>query len=222
MRAVDSRVPDLLPVLLLGLVLGMRHATDADHVVAITTIVTRHRSLRRAALVGAVWGAGHTVTVFVAGGAIILLRLAIPPRVGLALELLVAIMLITLGALSLRPRETGAGAAPVPMSRPLLVGVVHGLAGSAGVALLVVAAVPQPAWAAAYLLVFGAGTVTGMMAITSAIAAPVALAAERATRWNVLMRKAAGVASIAFGVFLAARIGLVDGLFSLEPQWMPK
>ncbi len=197
----------MLAVLLLGLVLGMRHATDADHVVAVTTIVTRQHGIREAALVGAAWGAGHTVTVFAAGGAIILLRLEVPAGVATALELAVAAMLILLGIRNLGTQDGRAPAPAVAMSRPGLVGVVHGLAGSAAVALLVLAAVPDPRWAAAYLLLFGTGTIAGMMTITTAIAAPVALAAERVGSWSRTLQRTAGVASIAFGIFLAVRIG---------------
>ncbi len=197
----------MLAVLLLGLVLGMRHATDADHVVAVMTIVTRQHGIREAARVGAAWGAGHTLTVFLAGGAIILLRLEVPPGVGSALELAVAVMLILLGIRTLGARDGRAASPVVAMSRPVLVGVVHGLAGSAAVALLVLAAVPDPRWAAAYLLLFGAGTIAGMMAITTAIAAPVALAAERVGSWSRILQRTAGALSIAFGIFLAVRIG---------------
>ncbi len=91
----------LLSVILLGFFLGMRHATDSDHVVAVTTIVSRQRTLRAAVLIGALWGIGHTVTIVVIGGAIVLFSVVIPPRVGLTMELSVAVMLILLGALNL-------------------------------------------------------------------------------------------------------------------------
>src|SRR5690606_9996513 len=126
-----------LTLLALGFTLGVRHAFDADHVAAITTIVTRHRSLSRAVLVGGLWGLGHTATLCVVGGAILILDLVIPPRVGLAMEFAVAVMLIGLGAWSLLSsplREVEPS-----VRRPLLVGMVHGLAGSAAVALLVLA-----------------------------------------------------------------------------------
>lgn len=91
----------LLSILFLGFFLGMRHATDADHVVAVTTIVARERSLRAAAPIGAVWGLGHTVTILLVGGGIIVFGVVIPPRVGLTMELSVALMLILLGGLNL-------------------------------------------------------------------------------------------------------------------------
>src|SRR5690348_2240766 len=96
-----------LAIVTIGLVLGVRHATDADHVVAVTTIVSRERSLRAAAILGGLWGVGHTVTIVLVGGAIILFNVAIPPRVGLLMELSVSVMLIVLGAWNLRRPHAG-------------------------------------------------------------------------------------------------------------------
>src|SRR6202140_4965709 len=91
----------LLSIIALGFVLGMRHATDPDHVIAVTTIVSRQRSIRHAALMGALWGLGHTITILIVGSAIILFGLVIPPRVGLTMEMSVGLMLILLGILNL-------------------------------------------------------------------------------------------------------------------------
>src|SRR5712691_13483631 len=91
----------LFSIMVLGFFLGMRHATDPDHVIAVTTIVSRQRSMRHAALIGALWGLGHTVTILVVGSAIILFKLTIPPRLGLGMELSVGFMLILLGVLNL-------------------------------------------------------------------------------------------------------------------------
>src|SRR6202451_28035 len=87
----------LLSILAVGFFLGMRHATDPDHVIAVTTIVTNQRNSVRAALIGAFWGLGHTVTIFIVGAGIILFNLVIPVRLGLSMELSVAVMLIILG-----------------------------------------------------------------------------------------------------------------------------
>src|SRR5271169_4675986 len=91
----------LVAILLLGFFLGMRHATDPDHVVAVTTIVSRERSMLHPALIGAFWGLGHTITILLVGSAIILFKLTIPPRMGLSMELSVGFMLILLGVLNL-------------------------------------------------------------------------------------------------------------------------
>lgn len=209
---------DALTPILLGVLLGLRHATDADHVVAVTTIVARERSLARAAWVGAVWGIGHTLTLVLLGGAIIAFRLVIPPRVGLGLEFGVAIMLIGLGFSNIRRRDEDV--APT-LSRPLLVGIVHGLAGSAAVALLVLATIREPLAAAAYLLMFGFGTILGMMAVTAILAVPALYAGNRVQRMRVGVRVAAGALSIMFGVLLARELILDGGLFSAVPTWEP-
>jgi hypothetical protein len=212
----------LLAVLALGFVLGMRHATDPDHVVAVTTIVAQQKSLARAARTGVLWGIGHTATILLVGGAIIVLKVqldGIPPRVGLSLEFAVAVMLVVLGLLTLAGGERRVADST---ARPLTVGFVHGLAGSAAVATLPqVALIPDPRWAAGYLGVFGAGTIAGMLLVTASIAAPALFASRRFAGMNRTLRIASGVASVAFGLFLAHRIGFVDGLFTATPEWTP-
>jgi high-affinity nickel-transport protein len=261
----------LLAILALGFFLGMRHATDADHVIAVTTIVTRQRSARQAALVGLVWGAGHTITILVVGSAIILFSLVIPPRLGLTMEFSVGVMLILLGLMNItgmmrwiretfgagehihshphshgdyvhahahghQPEAHPHGAQETPVAwldrffgtmslyqvlRPLVVGIVHGLAGSAAVALLVLTTIRTPAWAIAYLLVFGLGTIAGMMLITMAIAAPLTYGRES----SPLVRSlgiASGLLSLGFGLFVVYHIGFVDGLFTAHPHWTPR
>lgn len=212
----------LLSVLVLGFLLGMRHATDPDHVVAVTTIVSQQRSLARAARTGLLWGIGHTATILLVGGAIITLKVQlgdIPPRVGLALEFAGAVMLIVLGLLALADGERRVGDST---ARPITVGFVHGLAGSAAVATLPqVALIPDPAWAVGYLAVFGIGTMAGMLLITISIAAPSRMAARRFAGMGRTLRIASGVVSATFGLFLAHRIGFVEGLFTAAPVWTP-
>jgi high-affinity nickel-transport protein len=262
-------------LLALGFVLGMRHATDADHVIAIATIVSRQRSLRGSAMIGAAWGIGHTFTILVVGGAIIVFNIAIPPRVGLSMEFAVGVMLMILGVLTLtglggvltsaagfhHVHSAGAadrahvhahgdyihrhattpdhghsetanalafldlnlrGVVLYRYARPLVVGVVHGLAGSAAIALLVLPAVRDPVWAMTYLVLFGAGTIAGMMLITVALAAPFALTAAKLPRFNLQLRAASGLISFAFGLVLIYQIGFLDGgLFSDDPAFTP-
>ena len=211
-------MPGLLPILFLGVILGMRHATDADHVVAVTTIVTRQRSVADAMRIGALWGVGHTLTILLVGGAIIMLGVVIPPRLGLAMEFAVAVMLIGLGAYNLLGRRVGA--APPSAARPMLVGVVHGLAGSAAISLLVLTTIPEPRWALGYLLLFGLGTIGGMMGVTGAVAAPMALTVRRFDRFNRSLQLVSGTLSVALGLALAAQLTLVDGLFAATPVWV--
>jgi high-affinity nickel-transport protein len=220
---------NLAAILALGFFLGMRHATDADHVVAVSTIVSRERTLRSAAPIGILWGLGHTLTILVVGGAIILFGVVIPPHVGLGMELSVGVMLVILGAMNLRSvlRETVA-LAPAHRTtgrrsmRPLVVGIVHGLAGSAAVALLVLGAIRDPLWASCYLLVFGVGTIAGMLLITTALAMPIAAAARRFARLHRALAVVTGLASVVFGAVVIYEIGFVHGLFTSHPAWTPQ
>lgn len=269
-----------LSIIALGFFLGMRHATDPDHVVAVATIVSRQRNISRAALIGAFWGLGHTLTILVVGTAIILFNIVIPARIGLSMELSVGIMLIILGIanvvsflraipLSLSDATKGNLADPAPIHshphshgdyihthghthdpgshphhpertplafldrvlapshfyqhlRPLVVGIVHGLAGSAAVALLVLATIRNTRWAIVYLLVFGVGTIAGMMVITMSLASTLKVAATRSHYIAGKLGMAAGLLSLAFGFFVVYHIGFVDGLFTTHPMWTPK
>lgn len=242
-------------IVLLGFLLGMRHSTDPDHVVAVSTIVSRERSVRHAALIGVLWGVGHTLTISVVGSAIILFGLVIPPRIGLSMEFSVAVMLILLGVLNLTGilrwltekftpaallpgkfavADNAAEVSAKPLNRvinelgyyqllrPLAVGLVHGLAGSAAVALLVLSTIHRPALAIAYLMIFGVGTIAGMILMTSAIALPIAYTGNRFARAGNVLGVASGIVSTAFGMFLIYQIGLVDGLFTGQVHWIPR
>jgi high-affinity nickel-transport protein len=218
-----------LALLGLGLLLGLRHAADPDHVVAVAAITTRTKRVLPAMWLGVVWGLGHTLTLFLVGAGIILFNVAVPPRVGLSLEFAVGIALVVVGLLNLnRPASTDATSssteearAPIPSQRAFFVGLVHGLAGSAAVALLVLATVRDPGWACAYLLVFGLGTLVGMALITTGIAAPLAAATRRVTGFARVARLATGALSLLFGSWIVYHIGWKDGLFLAAPHWVP-
>jgi high-affinity nickel-transport protein len=226
----------LFTVLMLGLFLGVRHATDADHVVAVSTIVCREHTTRAAMKVGALWGLGHTLTIVLVGGAIVVFGLVIPARVGLAMEMAVAVMLVVLGGLNIKRALRRRDAAPIhshsdlhaaparrgleelrlPLSarlRPLVVGIVHGLAGSAALALLVLTTIHDTAQAVLYLGVFGVGTVLGMALLTAVVALPVAAASRRFISFERWLAGVTGLLSLGFGLFLAYDIGFVEGLF---------
>ena len=251
----------LLPILLLGLLFGIQHATDPDHVVAVATIVARTRRFGAGALVGAFWGVGHTVTVTAVGLALIVFNVTVTPRVALSLELVVALMLIVLGILRivwvfrasdpvplahlgephahatepalhshvhahgdamhrhphvhpparlLRALQT---VGPAQAVRSALIGLVHGLAGSAAVALLVLSTIRGTAGALGYLLLFGVGTILGMTAITGLLSLPFTIRAPRMRRTRRALALTTGAVSLAFGLYLAFQIGIVDGLF---------
>ena len=262
---------NFVSLLFLGLFLGMRHATDADHIVAIAAIVSRQRTLRGSMLIGAAWGIGHTVTVLLVGGAIILFGVVIPPWLGLSMEFAVGVMLVLLGVITLTGVGRGAGARQVAHShdhlhahgdyvhrhphghgpedhghaedqtplalldrswlgglplyqwlRPFGVGLVHGLAGSAAIALLVVTIIRDPVLAVAYLFLFGVGTVAGMMLVTLLLVAPFAFTSVNLPRFNWQLGVASGLISFAFGLFLVYDIGFAEGgLFSDNPTWQP-
>jgi high-affinity nickel permease len=253
-----------LSILALGFFLGMRHATDPDHVIAVTTIVTNHRSRSRAALIGAFWGVGHTATIFIVGVGIILFNLVIPVRVGLSMEFSVAIMLIILGLMNVfafrrsmpaviedashahshahshgsfthshphtHSHDDGSVAwmdrvfrksSVYQYLRPFVVGLVHGLAGSAAVALLVLTTIRNPHWAIAYLLVFGVGTIAGMMVITMSIASAFHFVGRGNEKFSRRLAFASGLLSLGFGAFVAYQICFVNGLFTNHAQWIP-
>ena len=259
---------ELLTILAVGFFLGMRHATDPDHVIAVSTIVSRERSIRAAMLIGAFWGLGHTLTILGVGSAIVVFNLVIPPRLGLSLELCAGLMLILLGVLNLsgfrrflggeadvarvhshphshgdyvhthphqhQPERHPHSPAHTPLARldrifgslrpyqavrPFVIGIIHGLAGSAAIALLVLATIRNSRWAIAYLLIFGIGTMAGMMLITMAIGSTVTYTQTRFQRFGAALATAAGVLSLGFGLFLAYRAGFVNGLFTARRQW---
>jgi ABC-type nickel/cobalt efflux system permease component RcnA len=284
---------NFISIIALGFFLGMRHATDPDHVIAVSTIVSREREIGKSAWIGVFWGIGHTLTIFAVGAAIILFDIAISPRLGLSMELAVGLMLILLGIINVvsffrdlplaseragtpaPPQDSitkaGTPAPPQPEMvhshahshgdfihthphshehgsdghrhgdqnpvawldrmflrfklyrplRPLMIGIVHGMAGSAAVALLVLATIRDPRWAVAYLLVFGIGTIAGMMVITMSIASTFRLARGK----QVFLRRlamASGVLSLGFGTFVAYQIIAVNGLLTAHPQWVPR
>ncbi len=309
----------MFSIIAIGFFLGIAHATDPDHVIAVTTITNRERNLRRAALIGVAWGVGHTLTVFLVGSVVLLVGTVVPGRVELSMELAVSLMLVVLGAVTLRdmyrrggwvtfnpPHSRGSvsgidpsttvsrapasqrrrnrawGAsprkdAPAPpkspggpkqlvenlgrrpfgarlggvstqlgltpeairrrpswasiqrfetgttrphernsgsvlahrlyhLFRPLVVGVVHGLAGSAAVALLILATIPNSNWAIVYLLVFGLGTISGMTLFTLGLTTTSRFLHVRYPGFSQWMSLCSGLASVGFGVLLAWRL----------------
>jgi high-affinity nickel permease len=240
-----------------GFLLGMRHATDADHVIAVTTILNRSRRFLDTTLIGALWGLGHTITVVIVGVLIIGFNVVIPPPVGLAMEFAVALMLIGLGILNLTGglrslTERLTPPAPIhahehehggashghlhghgeqrglvqtfgryQLVRPVVVGLVHGLAGSAAVALLVLATIQDTGTALAYLVIFCVGVAAGMAVLTTVIGLPFWVARARSVQINRWLTIGSGLLSLAFGLYLAYQIGFVDGLFTGDFHWEP-
>jgi high-affinity nickel-transport protein len=197
----------MLTAVLLGFLLGVRHSFDPDHVVAVSTIVARHRSAWSASWIGACWGVGHGATLLAIGFLVIALQVAIPEGFARGMEFAIGVLLVLLGILNLMAAAL-AREAPLraSLARPAAIGFAHGLAGSAPVALLAMAAMPTPGAALAYLAVFGLGTIAGMVAFSAAVAAPFARlgSGPGAVRW---VTAGTGVVSLLFGAWLIYEIG---------------
>jgi ABC-type nickel/cobalt efflux system permease component RcnA len=233
----------LLGTLALGFVLGLKHALDADHLVAVSTIVGREKSVWKSSLVGAVWGLGHTASLFLAALAVILLRLTISPRLALTMEFCVGLMLILLGADLVRRVLKGEiaihshshqhaelehahlhvhatalsparGSHHLVGKRPFFVGLVHGLAGSAALMLFVLTTITNPWLGVLYVLIFGVGTIGGMLVMSSLIGLPFALASRLLGGLVEKIQFAAGLGSLGFGIFYAWRIAATEGLLA--------
>lgn len=231
----------------LGLVFGLKHATEVDHVIAVSTVVSEQRNVLRAALVGGLWGAGHTVSLVVVGAVVLIMRVAIPERVSGWLEFGVALMIIGLGVNALvralrgradlhvhRHKHDGVphvhmhfheqgtshtGRTPAhshAVSRiglkPLLIGAMHGLAGSAALTLFVLTQIESVALGLLYLAVFGIGSIVGMLLMSGLVGLPFALSAGRVTGIGYRLQTLAGALSIAFGLWYAYKTGITGGL----------
>jgi len=222
-------------VLGLGLIIGLRHALDTDHLAAISAIVIERKNILSSMLVGGIWGLGHTISLLIAGAGVILLNIRIE-KYEKHLEFLVALMLIGLGAnvlwkllrgdkLHFHQHDHGPvthahphlhdRSAIVESShhnlrfgiRPLLIGMVHGLAGSAALMLAVLATIESRSLAFAYIAVFGAGSIGGMMLMSLLLGLPALITARGFSRTNLAVRACAGLFSLGFGLFLAYEIG---------------
>lgn len=240
--------PGAFALLGLGLVFGLRHATEVDHVVAVSTIVSEHRNLLRSALVGALWGVGHTASLVAVGAVVLALRIAIPERVSNWLEFGVALMIIGLGTNALvralraradvhvhrhshdgvshvhvhfHERGTEHTGAPASHShrvtrlglKPLLVGAMHGLAGSAALTLLVLTQTESAALGLLYLALFGAGSILGMLLMSGLVGLPFALTSRRLEHVHSGLQMTAGALSVAFGLWYAYVTAIASGLW---------
>ncbi len=245
-----------LTILFLGFLLGIKHATDADHVVAVTTIVSRARKLRHAAMVGITWGVGHTLMIVTVGIMIILFHVSIPVRLQLIFEFIVAMALVLLGLLNISGMRKHLFAAfsglhshfhshdrvhihvhahnntlpkqimphehvsqfvsqhgILELIRPLIVGVIHGLAGSAAIALLVLGSISDAITGFLYLGIFSVGTIVGMTVLTTLLGIPIVAGSKKFARFDRAITIGAGCISIIYGIYFGYHIGITEGLF---------
>lgn len=232
----------LITILGLSFLLGMRHATDADHVVAVSTMIAKQkRGILSSGLIGMLWGLGHSITVTLVAIPIILYSLVIPPKLGLLLEFIVGVMLVILGISNLAGLTAKLINKLTPLTihkhshvdqlginhshyhlhskksllansihhlglfqilRPIIVGLVHGLAGSAAVALLILSTIHTPILAVFYLFIFHIGVLAGMMLITICIGASIVVAKRQSQSLNRYLVTASGILSLIFGLYI--------------------
>lgn len=237
----------LFTVLGFGFLLGLRHATDADHVVAITTLLGKHGKIRHSAVIGVLWGIGHSITVTLIGIPIIFFSLVVPESLGLVLEFFVGIMLVVLGILTLsgitekiskrftaptvhkHAHESKEGKPHSHLHlhikdrlnknlhhigiyqilRPVIVGLVHGLAGSAAIAILILSTIKNPYLSAFYLFIFHFGVIIGMMILTTFLGASIVLVKRNSESLHKYLIIASGVLSFSFGAFIMYETGML-------------
>jgi hypothetical protein len=238
----------MMSLLLLGFLIGMRHALEADHVAAVASLATRSPSIAHAVKQGAFWGLGHTLTLFIFGSIVIWMDTIMPEKLAQGLELAVGVMLIFLGADVFRrmfrervhfhshfhrdgafhfhahahageqghdpQRHEHVHQAGFPL-RALLVGLMHGMAGSAALILLTLQTVRSPATGMIYILVFGVGSILGMAALSAIIVIPLHKSAKRLTWLHNGLQAVIGMATILFGTAVIYEVGIVEGLLTM-------
>ncbi|MEH7307284.1 urease accessory protein UreH domain-containing protein [Neobacillus drentensis] len=233
-----------LSILALGFVLGIKHAIEPDHVIAVSTIASQSKKLFRSSLAGVFWGIGHTATLFIIGIILIFMKGEIPEKWAMSLEFLVGIMLVYLGASTLLSfknihvhqhehdgenhkhvhSHTNSGQhvhkhkyKNVSYLKSLVIGLVHGLAGSGAMVLLTMSTVKSVWEAAVYILIFGVGTIIGMLFFTTIIGIPFVFSTKK-LRLNQTLTQITGAISIMFGIFYMYNLGVTEGLFKLWVQ----
>jgi cytochrome c biogenesis protein CcdA len=233
----------LTSLLGLGLLLGVRHALEADHVAAVAAMATRARSSGEAIRMATFWGCGHALALVALGGAVAALGASLPEPAARALEAAAGLVLAGLGVDVLRrldrrrvhfhphrhddgvrhlhahahdgepaaahdPARHDHAHARGTLARALLVGGVHGLAGSGALVVLALQSAGSPGQALAYVFVFGAGSVLGMVLFSTAVALPLRIHASHLSRTARGLEAALGLASVALGLWIAVRAGV--------------
>lgn len=231
--------PHTLTILSLGFVLGLRHALDADHLAALSTVLAERPTVQASTAIGFFWGLGHTLMLLCVGTLLLALNLTIPESMANMFEFAVGAMLVALG-LSLarriykeqwhlhthehegRPhvhlhshhvqRDHAHGHWYQGSLRPLLIGMAHGLAGSAALMLVVLSTVTGIGQGIGYIVVFGVGSILGMVGVGAILSLPVVYSVTVGPRAYWMMQGLACLASISLGVLIMIRIGLGAGV----------
>lgn len=231
-----------LTVLVLGFFLGLKHAIEADHLAAVSTIVSERKSLWSSAIVGGIWGLGHTISLVIAGVFVLLLNFEISELTEKRLEFCVGIMLLFLGLnvfrkiikggnLHFHSHEHGSREHVHPhiheidkieeatshhglkfSPRALFIGMVHGLAGSAALMLLVIPTIHSRPLGILYIAIFGIGSIGGMMIMSFLVGLPFHFTASKLTRFNNILQGAAGLFSIVIGLMIIYEKAVTEGL----------
>ncbi|PEQ88527.1 urease accessory protein UreH [Bacillus sp. AFS006103] len=209
----------LLSILLLGFLLGIKHAIEPDHVIAVSTIASESKDLKRSIFAGVYWGIGHTATLFIVGMFLIVAKNTITDTVALSLEFIVGIMLVSLGLNSIivfmrhRHHTSTHKKKNRTHFKSFFIGLIHGLAGSAAMVLLTMSTVSTAWQGALYILIFGCGTVVGMLSFSTVIGIPFVLTSGK--QLNRYLNNLAGIISILFGIYYMYNLGVNEGLFNL-------
>ncbi len=220
----------IMALLFFGFLLGLKHAIEADHLAAVSTIVAERRNILSSTIIGGFWGVGHTISLLLIGALVVFLKLQISESVEAKLEAIVGVMLVALGLNALRKllkkdtihlhKHEHEGHEHIHIHahekeakekthhiikfspRAIVIGMVHGLAGSAALMLLIVPTIASPFVALLYILIFGAGSIGGMMLMSLLIGLPLHLTAGKFTALNKTILGAAGIFSFALGAFI--------------------
>ena len=207
----------LLLVLGVGFLLGIKHALEPDHVIAVSTIASQSKKIWKSSLAGVFWGIGHTLTLLVFGIVLILLKDEIPEAWAMSLEFLVGIMLVYLGLTTIfswkKAHEHGQSEKSTYL-KSMFIGVVHGLAGSAAMVLLTMSTIDFAWQGALYIIIFGVGTCLGMLLFTTILSIPFVTSAS-SKKVNRSLIRATGVVSTVFGIYYMYNLGVNEQLFSM-------
>ncbi|APB37348.1 urease accessory protein UreH domain-containing protein [Heyndrickxia coagulans] len=218
-----------ISVLALGFVLGIKHAIEPDHIIAVSTIASRSKKLSQSSLAGVFWGIGHTATLFIVGICLLIIKGEIPEKWAMSLEFLVGIMLVYLGITTLTAfkrvrihhhyHEPGHKHPYENYSyiKSVCIGLVHGLAGSGAMVLLTMSTVKSVFESAIYILIFGIGTIFGMLFFTTILGIPFIISAKRVEA-NKTLTQITGAISTVFGIYYMYNLGIGEGLFKMWLQ----